>query len=210
MSATNVGKSEVTDQTRQYGSLESIRADHVNRYKFAVETIKSGVKNGFTPRYRVLDAACGCGYGSKMLQELGRVVGVDIERQAIDYANANYSGSGYLHGNILDKPWVGTFDVITSFETIEHIDDAAKVLRLFRESLDGTLFISTPNEDLYPFSMQNFVMDDYPHLRHYTPSQFDHLLEDADFQVVSRHCQRSKTGEVVDGVDGMFLVYVCK
>lgn len=198
------------DQTRQYGPIESIRKDHVNRYKFAVHTIMNGVKDGFIPRYRILDAACGCGYGTKMMQELGRVVGVDIEDKAIDYAIANYPGSGYLRGNILDKPWVGTFDVITSFETIEHIDDAPKVLSLFRESLDGTLFISTPNEDLYPYSMQAFVNDDYPHLRHYTPAEFDQLLKDADFQVVSRHCQKSKTGDVVDGVDGMFLIYVCK
>ena len=200
----------MTDHTRQYGSLETIRLDHVNRYRFAVDTMRARLKDGSTPRYRVLDAACGCGYGSKILEELGRVVGVDIEPEAIAYAKNHYAGPGYVQGSILDKPWVGTFDVATCFETIEHLADAPKALRLFRDSVDGAFFISTPNELKYPFNEALFANDAYPHLRHYTPEEFDRLLMDADFQIVSRHCQESKTGDVVEGVHGIFLVYVCQ
>ena len=186
---------------RQYGTLEEIRADHVNRYRFAVNHIGSGK--------RVLDAACGCGYGSRMLQDAGnKVVGVDICPEAILYAGEHYNGVGYLLSDIRDKPWVGMFDAIVSFETIEHLPEGS--LRLFRESVDGVFICSVPNQDSYPFVAENFARDVYPHLRHYTPFEFDEVLAQAGFKVTERYCQKSKKGEVVEGTDGMFLVYICQ
>lgn len=193
----------MSDQTRQYGSLDAIRLDHVNRYRFAASLIGE--------QKRVLDAACGCGYGSKILQDAGnRVVGVDIEPTAIAYAETNYHGPGYLVGSILDKPWVGIFDAVVSFETIEHIVDSATALKNFRESVDGTFICSVPNQDLYPFSADKFRGDTYPHVRHYTPFEFDEALDLADFKVMERYCQKSKIGRVEIGIDGIFLIYVCR
>lgn len=188
---------------RQYGQLEEIRKDHVNRYNFAANLIPK--------QSRVLDAAGGCGYGSKIIHDSGsRVCGVDISRDAIAYAEANYSGPGYIVGSILDKPWVGVFDAIVSFETIEHLAEPEKALKLFRDSVDGLFICSVPNEKLYPFAAENFAGDEYPHLRHYTPRELDSALESADFKILDRLCQRTKKSEVEEGVDGMFLVYVCK
>lgn len=192
----------MSDQTRQYGPLEEIRKDHVNRYRFAASLIGE--------HKRVLDAACGCGYGSKIIQDVGnRVVGVDVSKEAIAYAEEHYSGPGYILGSILDKPWVGMFDALVSFETIEHLSEPEKALKLFRESVDGVFICSVPNQDLYPFHPDRFEGDDYPHLRHYTPDEFDAALLAADFKIVERHCQKSKKSDVEPGTDGMFLVYVC-
>jgi 2-polyprenyl-3-methyl-5-hydroxy-6-metoxy-1,4-benzoquinol methylase len=193
----------MTDRTRQYGPIESIRLDHVNRYRFAASRIGE--------QKRVLDAACGCGYGSKIIADAGnRVVGVDVSREAIEYAELNYHGPGYLLGSILDKPWVGIFDSVVSFETVEHLAEPEKALHLFRESVDGLFIVSTPNESLYHFDAGKFKDDDYPHLRHYTPEELDEILEKCDFKVVERNCQKSKKGEIESGTDGIFLIYVCK
>jgi len=197
----------MTDRTRQYGKLDEIRADHLNRYKFALQRVKQVDVN---PRFRVLDAACGCGYGSSILNELGRVVGVDISQDAIDYARKNYHGPGYVLGSILEKPWCGVFDVLTSFETIEHLKEPEKALKLFRDSVDGLFFVSVPNESVNPFNADDFAGDEYPHQRHYTPDELDELLSAADFKVIERYCQKDKRPGVVEpGTDGRFLVYVC-
>lgn len=187
---------------RQWGTLDQIRKDHVARYEFAARQIKR--------QSRVLDAACGCGYGSWIIQNAGnRVVGVDISRDAIKYAEEHYHGPGYLLGSILDKPWVGWFDALVSFETIEHIAEPEKALKLFRESVDGVFICSVPNENLYPFNAEKFAGDEYPHLRHYTPDEFAALLMAADFKIQSLNCQKSKTSDVEPGTDGMFLVFTC-
>ena len=94
------------------------------------------------------------------------------------------------------------------FETIEHLPEPLKVLKLFRQSLDGLLIISTPNEEKYPFDRDAFAKDHYPHLRHYTADEFEHLLNEGGFVVKSTHCQTPK--EVVTGTDGKFLIFVCE
>ena len=45
-------------------TLEGIRADHLERYKFAVSTIQKtfGLRDGHNP-IKIIDAGCGCGYG---------------------------------------------------------------------------------------------------------------------------------------------------
>lgn len=179
-------------------SLDGIRADHVARYRFAVKHSTPG---------RTLDAACGCGYGSRILHDAKhRVVGVDVDPKTIVFAGENYGGPGYICGDILDAPWVGVFDYVVSFETIEHIQLPEVALKLFRESLDGKLFISTPNQNTYPFDAGNFRNDQYPHHRHYTPEEFDALLETAGFKVIERH---SQTDAIEPGVEGRYLIYVC-
>ena len=62
--------------------------EHINRYQFA---------GGFVKKKKVLDLACGSGYGSKMLSSAGanNVVGLDISKTAIEYAE-----NKYWHANI--------------------------------------------------------------------------------------------------------------
>ena len=181
-------------------SLDGIHVGHVERYKFACTLIKG----------RVLDAACGCGYGSKMMEESGcRVVGVDIDNQTIQHARKHFPGPGYLIGDILDIPWAGRFDWIVSFETIEHLPKAMEALRIFRHH-GSRLIVSSPNQIWYPFDPRKFDGDRYPHVRHYTPDELEERLIAANWKVLSRHCQTKKKGPVVDGTDGVFMTFVCE
>jgi SAM-dependent methyltransferase len=118
-----------------------VLAVHLARYAFA---------EGLCVDKDVLDAACGVGYGSAHLAGHGaRVLGVDIDAETIAYARQRYGGSASrfekMDVSALELP-DGAFDVVCSFETIEHVEDpvaaiteAARVLRP-----DGVYVVSTP------------------------------------------------------------------
>lgn len=183
------------DQTRQYGSIEEIRPDHVKRYLFAASLIPKGST--------VLDIACGCGYGSWILHKAGlEVTGVDISGEAISYAEKNYQGPKYICADALEVK--GNWDAIVTFETLEHLDRPEILLA----NLKGKgLVASVPNEEVMPFRAEHFAGDAYPHRRHYTPKEFDELLESTGHKVLRRYSQKDKRGEIEEGTDGMFLIY---
>lgn len=130
------------------------------------------------------------------------MTGVDISDEAINYAKQHYQGPAYLCQK--GEETVGKFDALVSFETLEHLDRPEIVL-----AIDAPLIIaSVPNEERYPFSGERFENDKYPHKRHYTPAQFEKLLNDAGFKVRERFCQPNKRGEIREGTDGLFLIYI--
>lgn len=191
------------DTSRQWGkSLYAIQQDHVVRYDFAAKYAKG----------RILDAACGCGYGSSLLAQKGVVTGVDSYKKAIDWANHHFlSDVEYLHARIEDEPWKGRFETVVSLETIEHLKDPVPALEAFRRACVGSFIASVPNEERYPFLAETFARDDSPHYRHYTPEEFDSLLKAHGFTVKERMSQISKSKpQVRPGTDGRFLIYVCE
>lgn len=132
---------------RQIGqNIEDIEIKHVERYRYAQK---------YCENKDVLDAACGCGYGSNILSEVAKsVLGVDYSQEAIDYAQ-KYWGAKNITFNQFDLnsdlTALGRFDVIVSLETIEHLDaPVTETCRKFHQRLrsGGLLIISHPeNED---------------------------------------------------------------
>jgi len=119
-----------------------IVALHLKRYLFAQR---------YCTGKAVLDAACGTGYGSAELARVAsRVVGVDASEQAIDYARSRYGG-GNVAFETMDVAAMrfddASFDVVVSFEAIEHLEDADAFLREVARVLrpPGTFVVSTPN-----------------------------------------------------------------
>ncbi len=106
------------------------------RYEFVVKKIGNNIK--------ILDAACGTGYGSRVLSRRGEVVGLDNDAEAINFAKARYSKyANFLLGDIENiKQNVGTFDVICCFEAIEHL----KQTNIYNQSHITITFI---NQDSY-------------------------------------------------------------
>lgn len=188
----------MSDQTRQYATdLSGIRPDHVQRYFLA-----SNMAYG-----RVLDLACGCGYGSKILHDAGfDVVGGDVCEDALSFAKKHYPGPEYRLIDAHDPP-DERFDTLVTFETLEHLKNPGELL----SKVDCDVVIaSVPNQEFYPFNPEKFKDDDYPHLRHYTPREFEALLYDSGFIVSEKWCQRDKGGIISPGSDGMFLIYIAE
>jgi SAM-dependent methyltransferase len=118
-----------------------IVAIHLKRYDFAREDCRDR---------EVLDAACGVGYGTARLAEVARLaIGVDLSEEAIEYARRRYSAPNveYRVADLLalDLP-DASFDVVCSFETIEHVPDRDAFLAEMRRVLrpGGTFVVSTP------------------------------------------------------------------
>ena len=185
-----------TGERQQAPDLSGIQMGHCERYFFAANVVAGNV----------LDAGCGCGYGSKIMHDTGAVVtGIDLEKDAIEYAMHNYPGPEYIVADV--TKYRAPYNWVVSFENLEHLPDPIPALKNYRASRH--LIISTPNEIHYPFSRWRGDGDRFPHVRHYTPAQLDDLLASCGWAVRSRHCQVSKMGPVVEGVDGIFLIYVC-
>jgi SAM-dependent methyltransferase len=104
---------------------------------------------------RVLDAACGEGYGSYLLaHDAATVTGVDIAADAIAHATGHYARPNlqFTIGSVAQLPLPpASVDLVVSFETIEHLREQEQMLAEFRRVLtaDGVLVISSPNRPVY-------------------------------------------------------------
>ncbi len=166
-----------------------IEAEHVARYVFAA---------GLCAGKRVLDIACGEGYGSAMLaQAAAETVGVDIDPATVDHANRVYARSGlsFAVGSCEEIPAKRhAFDVVVSFETIEHIEDHARFLREVRRVLrPGGLFIcSTPDPAVY---LAGKPRNPY-HLKELSAEEFEALLSKR-FEHIAHFGQRLVSGSAI-------------
>ena len=136
---------------------------HLERYEFAARAARAG---------RLLDLACGVGYGTQLLLErnrsLGPAVGVDISPEAIAHARARYGGERvcFVASEALGFRDAEGFDTIVSLETIEHVDDPERLLAHLVSMLrpGGVLVASvptTPSVDLNPHHRNDFSEDSF-------------------------------------------------
>jgi ubiquinone biosynthesis O-methyltransferase len=114
---------------------------HMRRYETAARYVKGK---------RVLDIACGTGYGSQMLASAGArsVVGVDICPTTVEYAKKHYPETNveFVCADAEQFKWHEQFDVVVSFETIEHVPHPGKFLERLHSLLlpQGDLLLSVP------------------------------------------------------------------
>jgi len=120
--------------------------EHFARYAFAARLARGK---------RVLDIACGTGYGSGELAGVARsVTGVDVSGEAVEYAREHY-GAGNLRFEVAGAEALPfpdqSFDLIVAFEVIEHLDDARALLAEARRVMTpaGQFIVSTPNRLYY-------------------------------------------------------------
>lgn len=120
--------------------------EHWHRYLLAQQYVMG---------LRVLDIASGEGYGSHLLSNrAASVVGVDVSADAVTHAASRYRAGNlrYVAASCVCIPEpAASFDVIVSFETIEHIVEHEAFLREVDRLLapDGMFIISSPNRPEY-------------------------------------------------------------
>lgn len=188
-------------------TLNSVRGDHLSRYDFAIKTLQKNQPE------KILDLACGVGYGTSMLAEYySDVIGVDIDLGAIEYAKKYYQrkNNRFICADAKNISFNNNeFDAIISFETIEHIDFDLHLIKFFHRILkpSGLLICSTPNEDVMPFNSEIFKF----HIRHYKNHEFISLLQRGGFSNISLFQQKDAiSAPVIPGHDGCFTIAVAE
>ena len=147
-------------------------ARHFCAYKFAKDYV-SGKE--------VLDIGCGEGYGADFLCGFAnRVLGIDYDNDVIAYAQSKYKKNNleFKAMDIRDLAVLNKkFDVICSFQNIEHIRDTEKLLKDVSNLLNGhgVFICSTCNmKDASPG--QNAPFNKF-HVKEYLIHEFRSLLE---------------------------------
>jgi 2-polyprenyl-3-methyl-5-hydroxy-6-metoxy-1,4-benzoquinol methylase len=97
---------------------------------------------------RVVDLACGEGYGTAVLgRRAASVVGVDANPDAFEHARLKYTGGNVRFERNMIEIWTGDVDCVVFLQTIEHVQDPDAVLARLRELIgpSGVAYVSTPN-----------------------------------------------------------------
>ena len=142
-----------------------MKAEHWARYRLAAK-LAAGK--------RVLDAGCGTGYGTRLLKDAGasEITGIDVSPTAVAAARERCAEATLLEGDLTGTGLApGSFDLITCFEVIEHLEAQAEVVNELHRLLapEGVLLISSPNRDVY-------LTGNPHHLRELTPDELHTLL----------------------------------
>jgi 2-polyprenyl-3-methyl-5-hydroxy-6-metoxy-1,4-benzoquinol methylase len=152
--------------------------EHIMRYIFA---------SGYTKDKVVLDIACGTGYGSNFLRKAGakEVFGVDVSAETIRFASLYYKKDevSFFIADATGLPFENSiFDVVISFETIEHLgkyrDFLIEVKRVLKP--EGCLICSTPNK--------RYAGHHVWHAKEFYAQEFFELLRE-NFIVLGRYAQ---------------------
>jgi SAM-dependent methyltransferase len=125
---------------------------------------------------RVVDMACGEGYGSELLsRSAASVVGVDGNPEAHEHARLRYvrQNLAFERGLVELYGEPRAFDAVVFLQTIEHVQDPAAVLEHFRTILapGGVAYVSTPN--VLTLAPPGAVKSENPwHIREYRAQEF--------------------------------------
>jgi ubiquinone/menaquinone biosynthesis C-methylase UbiE len=165
--------------------------EHLARYRLAARFAATGAA--------VLDAGCGSGYGTAEFSQAASVTGTDISAEAIRYATENFARPAvrFLQAACERLPFAdGSFDLVTAFEVIEHVERWQEMLTEARRVLksSGVLMVSTPNKAYYaesrgeagpnPFHCHEFEYEEFrralgavfPHVRMWTQNHAEVIV----------------------------------
>jgi len=164
----------IPDEMRETWVLRTTLADHLRRYRRAQRYVAGR---------RVLDAACGVGYGAAMLRQASGcpVVAVDYKYEALQYARQRYRAPGvhFVQADLDRFDWPdGAFDAVISLETIEHLrSPAAFVARVWqRLPPEGIFAVSSP--------IAETLAEDPWHRHEWNEHEFRALVSDAGFTII--------------------------
>jgi len=178
--------------------VREIWYEHFHRYAFALPLAEGK---------RVLDAACGEGYGSALLAtRAAAVLGLDISSDATAHAAVRYARSRpNLSFQVEDVSALeampdASFDLICSFETLEHLQAQEAMLKGFRRLLapGGLLLVSTPDKKNYS-DIPGFRNEH--HVRELYRDEFEGMVK-AEFSNVRIYAHKLAFQSLLWSIDG--------
>ena len=132
-------------------------------------------------RPRILDVGCGTGANLLMLSKYGDAEGVDVSEDALAFCRERGLDKVRL-GDGEELPYAdGTFDLVTAFDVVEHMDDDLAGLREMRRVLrpGGRVLLFVP-AFMFLWGLQDDVSH---HRRRYRLPELRRVLEEAGFEI---------------------------
>jgi SAM-dependent methyltransferase len=137
---------------------------------------------------RVIDMACGEGYGSDVLAaRAASVVGVDANPEAHEHARLRYQRPNLSFAHELVESFCAQADAVVFLQTIEHLQNPGEVLNHFRAQVGerGVVYVSTPN--VLTLAPKGAKRSDNPwHVHEYEAGEFRELCQ-SSFRSVRIH-----------------------
>ncbi|MFW6128627.1 MAG: class I SAM-dependent methyltransferase [Candidatus Aminicenantaceae bacterium] len=163
--------------------------NHLKRYHVSRKWI-SGYFNGNKPL--ILDLACGTGFGSEILAEIGDVIGIDINEKSLEYAKTHYNkrNTKYIAGDADDinfRNKLVKFDAVVSLETIEHLKNHYSYLHWVKKSLypGGLLIVSFPSTLTMDWAVPH-------HKRDISRREANRLFKEIGFKIIDTFDQADR------------------
>ncbi len=150
------------------------------------------IANSFVSRGdTVIDVACGCGYGSRILaRKAKKVIGYDKDEEAIAFAKKYHCLSNIKYKKAdLEKISFPECDVCVSISTIEHLKNFKKFLKKIKDATRKYIIISlvvVPHKHIDP-----------GHKKDFKPDEMVKLVEDEKWKVFADLRQREEREEKV-------------
>lgn len=139
---------------------ERLTNGHIARYRLAAGYIEGGD--------RVVDAACGIGYGAMYLQAAPHVRYVGVDKSLVGVDAPTWNGTGRSFDRVDLEEWEPdfAFDVAVSFETIEHLEDYSTMVHWMCKA--GRWIICSvpvvPTVGINPWHRHDFEVGELPEL----------------------------------------------
>jgi 2-polyprenyl-3-methyl-5-hydroxy-6-metoxy-1,4-benzoquinol methylase len=140
---------------------------------------------------RLLDFGCGGGsYLRRMHRQGWTVTGLDVAAEVIHKLRKDFDCRALIGSLPHDELQPSSFEVITMWQTLEHVHQPLAVLRSAYQLLvpGGYLVVAVPNSDSWAaqiFGSHWFGLDLPRHLTHFTPHTLRAMVQVAGFRVVS-------------------------
>ncbi len=155
-----------------------IYSEHAFRYTVATQIINKL----FLDEVNILDCACGIGYGSEILKSncnICQYIGIDNSEKAINYANNIYRDAkcNFINHDINNISLNNQFDIIISFETLEHIENYLLVFKKYKNWLkpNGILIGSVPTSKFDNLCDETYGKNIY-HISKFTKNDIESAL----------------------------------
>jgi 2-polyprenyl-3-methyl-5-hydroxy-6-metoxy-1,4-benzoquinol methylase len=173
---------ELEEHYKKYTRNDYLSPITIKRYNEILDSFESYRKTN-----KIIDVGCGVGYFLEEAKKRGwDVYGTEYTDQAIEICMKKGISmqKGIFSSNNYEK---NSFDIITSFEVIEHINNPIEEISNFNKILrqGGLLYLTTPNFN----SIERFILKDrynvicYPeHLSYYTKSTLGKLMKSQGFE----------------------------
>jgi SAM-dependent methyltransferase len=157
---------------------------HVGRRHLVEHTLLK--RFGDAGGLRICDVGCGTGANLELLGRFGTAVGVEPEGPGLERCRARGLGDdAVVAGDACALPFDDeSFDLVTSFDVLEHIEDDSLALRELARVLrpNGYLLVTVP---AYRF-LWSIHDESLGHRRRYMASELHSKLNTAGFAVIKR------------------------